>query len=393
MVTPRYDAIVVGLGAVGSATLMQLARRGVRVLGIDRFDPPHNLGSSHGESRMSRCAIGEGGHYVPLVLRSHEIWRELEAITGETLLVQNGVLILAPREGGGEHHGKGDFLGATIASARAHGISHEVLAGDEVHRRFPQFRTTEADIGYWEPDGGFVRPERCIAAQLQVARQHGAEIMTSTAVSAIMPEAGGASVVAGRQTIACGQVVLTAGAWTPGLAPDAAARGRVAVYRQVLHWFDLDDPAAYAPDRFPTFIWMYGAASDDYFYGAPIPPGSTGLKVATEQYDVTSDPDALDRAVPPEEARAMFDRHLTGRLAGLRSASLRSTACMYTVTPGSAFIVDAAGSPHVTFVSACSGHGFKHSAALGEALARRVVQEAGGPDLSAFALERLPAAP
>ena len=390
MVARSYDAIVIGLGAVGSATLMQLAQRGTNVLGIDRFDPPHNLGSSHGETRMSRCAIGEGSHYVPLLLRSHAIWRELEAQTGETLLVQNGVLIVAPGHGATEHHGKADFLGATIASARNHGIRHELLDGLTIRERFPQFCTRDDDVAYWEPDGGYVRPERCIAAQLQVARRHNAHIMTNTAVTAITPNATGATVTAGGQSIACGHVVLAAGAWTPGLSPDPAASRQMNVYRQVLHWFDVEDPAAFAPDRFPTFIWMHGASQDDYFYGAPIPPGSTGLKVATEQYAQTSDPDSLDRIVSPDAARAMFDQHLAGRMAGVRSVALRGAACMYTVTPRSAFIVDSAGSPHVTLVSACSGHGFKHSAALGEALACRVLQEAGGPDLSVFALAQLP---
>ena len=265
-----------------------------------------------------------------------------------------------------------------------------MLDGITVRQRFPQFRTRDDDVAYWEPDGGYVRPERCIATQLQVARRHGAHVMTNTAVTAIAPDAMGATVTAGSQRIACGQVVLAAGAWTPGLSPGPAASRHMTVYRQVLHWFDVEDPAAFTPDRFPTFIWMHGASHDDYFYGAPIPPGSTGLKVATEQYVQTSDPDALDRTVPSEVARAMFDQHLAGRMAGVRPIALRGAACMYIVTPGSAFIVDSAGSPYVTLISACSGHGFKHSAALGEALARRVLKEAGGPDLSVFALAQLP---
>ena len=166
----HYDAIVIGLGAIGAATLYQLARRGARVLGIDQYSPPHDQGSSHGESRITRLAIGEGDEYVPLVQRSHEVWRELETVTGRTIMTTTAGLVLAPRDRIAQHHGKADFVRRTIACAQRHGIAHEVLESADIRRRYPQFKLQGDELAYLERDAGFVRPEEAIAAQLQAAR-------------------------------------------------------------------------------------------------------------------------------------------------------------------------------------------------------------------------------
>ena len=386
---PRYDTIVVGLGAVGSACLYQLAKRGQRVLGIDRYAPPHSWGSSHGETRITRQAIGEGEAYVPLVKRSHEIWREIEAETGDKLLVQCGALILAGRDGAANHHGKGDFLRRTITAAEQFGIPHEVLDAAEIGARYKQLGLTGGEIGYFEPGGGFVRPEHCIAAQLRLAQRHRAELLLDTAATGYQPDGPDATAVttAGGDRFTAAQVVLAAGPWTGGMV---GGLGRhMQVCRQVLHWFAADDATAYAPDRFPVFIWMHGDAQEDYLYGFPIPAGSTGVKVATEQYnEVTADPSLLRRDVPAAEADAMFQDHVAGRLHGVRPGALRSSACMYTVTPDSGFLVDwLPADGRILVASACSGHGFKHSAGLGEAVANGIAN--GAVDLRHFAAARL----
>ncbi len=392
-----FDTIVVGLGAVGSACLYQLAKRGQRVLGIDRYVPPHAHGSSHGETRITRRAIGEGEAYVPLVTRSHEIWREVEAETGTVLLVECGALVLAERDSAANHHGKGDFVRRTIAAAERFAIPHEVLDAGEIRARFPQFGLTGGEIGYFEPGGGFVHPERCIAGQLALARRHGAGLRLDTRVVRIEPDGPGATTIAtgGGDRFTAQQVILATGPWTGGMT--AAPMGRhLRVCRQVLHWFGAADEAAYAPGRFPVFIWMHGDAQEDYLYGFPVPAGSTGVKVATEQYgEATTDPDLLRTPVLPAEQEAMFRAHVAGRLCGIRPVALRSTACMYTVTPDSGFIVDwMPGDARVLMASACSGHGFKHSAGLGEAIAKGVAEgNAGAVDaagLGAFGVSRLP---
>jgi sarcosine oxidase len=169
--TIQADVIVVGLGAMGAATLYQLAARGQRVIGIDRFAPPHEQGSSHGETRITRLAVGEGASYLPLVRRSHEIWRELERRCGATLMQTTGGLIMGPRDGGPVHHGQDAFVQRTIALAEQGGIRHEVLSPDAVMERFPQFRVRGGAIGYYEPDAGMLFPEACVRAQIDGARR------------------------------------------------------------------------------------------------------------------------------------------------------------------------------------------------------------------------------
>ncbi|RZK75725.1 MAG: FAD-dependent oxidoreductase, partial [Methylobacterium sp.] len=152
----RVDVAVLGLGAMGSASLYQLARRGAAVIGFDRYAPPHAFGSSHGETRITRQAVGEGRAYVPFVTASHRIWRELEAETGETLMNACGALVMAPGSGVSSHHGKPDFVGRSISAARDAGIAHEVLDGAAVARRFPQFLNLAGDEkAYYEPGGGY----------------------------------------------------------------------------------------------------------------------------------------------------------------------------------------------------------------------------------------------
>src|SRR4051812_11761336 len=176
-----YDVVVVGTAAMGSAVVYHLARAGARVLGIDRFAPPHDHGSTHGDSRITRLALGEGAGYVPLAIRSHELWRELEARTGEELLsLTGGVVISVP--GGRGQHGAEDFLATTIATAQAHGIAHEVLGSTALAERFPLFALDGDERAVFEPSAGFVRPERAVAAQLRLAREHGADLRTGERV-------------------------------------------------------------------------------------------------------------------------------------------------------------------------------------------------------------------
>src|SRR5271169_631154 len=176
------DVVVVGLGAMGSASLYQLAKLGARVIGIDRFDPPHDQGSSHGDTRITREAIGEGRDFVPLVLRSNQIREELEAATGRSLLTRNGALVLASQSIAGNHHGSTSFVQDTINAAREFGIAHETLGAEEIRRRYPQFRLRGDEVGYFEGGAGFLCPEACIETQLTLARQMGAQIFTSEVV-------------------------------------------------------------------------------------------------------------------------------------------------------------------------------------------------------------------
>lgn len=389
MTRTTADVIVVGLGAMGSASLYQLARRGARVIGIDRFRPPHDRGSSHGESRITRQAIGEGPEYVPFVLRSHEIWRELESETGEGLLFQIGGLLLARDSGSVQHHGQGHFVARTIDAARQYEIPHEVLRAGEVEARFPQLRLVGDEIGYYEPGAGFVRPERCVAVQLDRARTLGAVERTGETVLRIVPRAADVEIVTDRETYTASRVIVTAGAWMGALLGGAFTK-LLSVYRQVLYWFAPDEPSAFAPGAFPIFIWIHGASATDYFYGIPLV--SEGVKLASEQFVETTDPDRVPRDATPEEIASMYATHIRGRLNAITDRCLRAETCLYTVTPDSRFVIDRhPESEWIIVASACSGHGFKHSAAIGEALAELTLAGRSRLALTHFSLARFPA--
>lgn len=382
------DVIVIGLGAVGSATLYRLARRGVNVVGIDRYAPPHDQGSSHGETRISRLGVGEGEAYVPLVRRAHAIWAELKAETGETLFQETGGLILGPRAGAANHHGKGDFVRRSIELAEAQSVAHEVLDADEIVRRYPQFGLTGNEVAYYEPTAGMIFPERCVDVQLRLARALGARTHVGESVATIRQHAdGGVVVETERRTVHAARAVLAAGPWMADLAGAPIARV-TDVYRQSLHWFEADDPAAYAPGRFPIFIWFHGDTQEDYLYGFPALPGATAVKVASERYADPTSPAKVDRDVPATESAEIHRRHVAGRLRGVRAECHRAAACLYTVSRDAGFIVDRLPDhPDVIVASACSGHGFKHSPAVGELIAEQAT--ADEPRLiDAFALSR-----
>ncbi len=366
----EWDVIVVGLGAHGAATALQLRRRGLSVLGLDMHHPPHDLGSTHGETRITRLAIGEGEDYVPLAMRSHELWRQIEAESGTRVMVQCGGLVLG--NPAGALHGKADFVGRTIAAAERFGIRHEVLEARDVRARFPGFQATDGEMAYYEPEAGLLSPEAGVAAQLRLAGAQGAELRLGERVLGIEPTADRVTVVTDLGRHAAARVVVAAGAWAPGLL-GGGYRARLNLRRQTLHWFAAEDPAAYGADRCPVFIWVHGADPADNFYGFPISPLGPGLdvKVAHEQIDTFVDrPEDVARTVTPEESRRVFERHIAGRLAGLGRTPTRTTTCIYTSATDARFIIEPhPDSDRVTVVSACSGHGFKHSPAIGEAVA------------------------
>jgi sarcosine oxidase len=379
--------VVVGLGAAGSATVGALARRGVRVVGIDRYSPPHAHGSSHGDTRITRLAVGEGDAYVPLVARSHELWRELEARSGAELLVACGGLILGDDRATG-HHGVDGFVAATIRVARAHGIDHEVLTADEVHTRFEVLAPT-GGVGYYEPTAGYLRAEACIAATLADAEQSGAILRRGEHVRRLTATDEHVVVETDRGTVSAARAVVAAGPWLPELLPELASS--VTVHREVLHWFEPEPDRLGAYERLPVFIWLHGQADGALVYGFPAIGGARGgVKVATETFDAPTTPDLVDRDVTDEEIAAMHAGHVAGRLLGLSARSLRAQACLYAVTPDFGFLLGAhPARPNVVVASPCSGHGFKHSPAVGECAAALALGERPGLDLSAFSLSRL----
>jgi sarcosine oxidase len=360
----------------------QLAMRGISLIGIDQYDPPHPYGSTHGGTRMTRLAAGEGPEYVPLVRRSHELWREIEARTGTRLLTQQGGLIMS-RPGGW-------FFEGTRELARRLGIEHEELSPSELRERFPMFAVDEETEGYYEPAAGFVRPEDAVRAQLELARREGAELRPGERVLDWSASGHGVSVVTGRARYAAGELILCAGPWLPGLFPDG--RDLFAVHRQLQFWFPIR--RGYEKLRtMPVFVWDFGGERGgfvhfDGFYGFPAVDGPAGgVKVATETYETTTEPDGRQHSPTSAETAAMYRQCIETRLPSLGPNPVRTLSCLYTCTRGSRFVIDRHPSHEaVLIVSPCSGHGFKHSPAIGEAVAQWVTEGAPELDLGPFRL-------
>lgn len=388
-----FDVIVVGLGAMGSAATYQLAKRGARVLGIDQFAPPHQFGSTHGDTRITRQAVGEGPAYVPLVLRSYELWREIEQATGEDLLTITGGLILAGADSRSVPPYRPDFFRRTVQVAEAHGIPHELLDAAAIAQRFPQFHLAGQEAGYYEPGAGFLRPERCLEAQLRLAEQCGAQLHRNERVMGYVAETSGRSVSV--QTDAgsymAQTLVLAAGPWIGSLLEQEYA-APFRVYRQVMHWFAARGPIEeFLPGTFPVFIWHFGDGSGEYIYGFPALDGrESGVKVATAQFRATTGPDRVNRDVSPDEIRRMYDSRVARYIPALSSRCVKSRVCLYTVVADEGFVIDRhPRHANVLVASPCSGHGFKHSAAIGEVLAQLALDGQSTIDITTFTFARL----
>ena len=349
-----YDVIVVGLGTHGSAAAAELARRGARVLGLERFPRGHELGSFVGRSRMIRTAYIEHPDYVPLLQRAWRRWLDLERETGERILFRTGGLY-AGRPGSAAVEG-------VLRSARAHGLSHEILKGDELRRRHPWLRG-DGLVAVTEEQAGYLIPERAIAAQLAVAERNGAELRFGDGVEAWHEEPDGSAVVVhtASGTRARGRtLILSPGAWLASFLPDLGLPLRVE--RVPLFWFDAARPGSFTD--IPVFFIETDEAG---YYGFPYT--EDGLKVARHGTGDPTDPDHLRRepiAGEDEDVRRFIERYIPDGAGPLRA----SKVCMYTKTPDGHFIVDRhPGHPRVVFASACSGHGFKFASVMGEILA------------------------
>jgi sarcosine oxidase len=371
-VNSKFDVIVVGLGAMGSAAVYQLAKRGAKVLGLDRYAPPHKLGSTHGETRITRVACGEGLEYTPLALRANELWRAIEREAGVSLFTQNGFVSIAGKDKRAAKAGNAEFLEVTIAAAKAAGLEYEILGGKDFRKRFPAFNVKDDDTIYYDCVGGFLRPELCVETQLQLAASHGAAINLNERVLSYDETGNSVRVKTANGEYSANHIIVAAGPWLSELMDTKLMPG-LKVTRQVVCWFRVRDAASLEnlkPDRFPTFVWQVPAPQ--IIYGFPALGGlDGGMKISTEQYDVSVSPQNVAREVSPAEQKALFEEYVGPYFPGLESTCVRSDVCLYTSVPDSRFVIDRLpGSARVIVASPCSGHGFKHSAAIGEAVAQ-----------------------
>ncbi|MGW2346538.1 N-methyl-L-tryptophan oxidase [Streptomyces sp. NPDC001661] len=377
-----YDVIVVGLGAMGSATAHRLARSGQRVLGLEQFAPAHALGSSHGGSRIYRQAYAEGADYVPLLLRAREGWDELSGLSGQNLFLPTGGLMI----------GRPDtaLVSGTLHSAHAWELEHEVLSADDVARRFPTFRLAHDEVAVHENAAGVVRPELTVRACLDLAVGQGAELRFNEPVTDWQSlDTGGAVVTTRAGRYRAERLVLTPGAWAPGIL---AGRVPLSVERRVMHWFQpIGGTDAFAPHRHPVHVWDDGTAEGE-FYGFPALDGPAGgVKVAFHGQGGPADPDELDRAVRADEIERMREA-LRTRLPALRGTHLRAAACMYVNTRDEHFVINA-HPDYENVVMACgfSGHGFKFVPVVAEILSDLAVRGTTEHPIGLFDPHRLDA--
>ena len=349
-----YDAIIVGLGAMGSATAYQLARRGLHVLGLDRFTPPHAFGSSHGETRIIREAYFEHPVYVPMVQRAYELWRDLEDESGATLLRETGGMMIGRPDS--------DLVEGARHSAELHGLRHAMLTADEVHERFPALHPESDMVAVWEPRAGVLFADACIRAHLTQARLNGAELRYEEPMLRWEPDGDGVRVLTAQAEYRGRRLILTAGAWISGFFLDLP----LTVERQVLFWFDqTSGPEMFSPEHLPIHLWQFDGRR--FFYG--FPNLGSGIKVAFHHGGEITTIDSVRRDVTPdevEEIRTAMRRFLPAADGPLRS----TTVCVYTNTPDEHFLIDRhPRHAPVLIASACSGHGFKFSPVIGEVLA------------------------
>ena len=371
----HWDVIVVGLGAMGSATLHQLAKRGQRVLGIEQFTPGHASGSSHGKSRIIREAYFEDPRYVPLVQRAYECWRALEDESGVSIFRQTGGLMLGAPDSA--------VVSGARRSAELHGLAHEILSADEVRRRYPAFRLAEQEIGVFEPRAGILSPERAITTNIAMALRHGATVKAQESMRAWRAVSDGVEVTTSVGTYRATKLVLTVGAWAGKVFGELGIP--FTVQRNVLHWFTpLRSAPQFAPERFPIFI--HELPSGQAWYG--FPDTGDGVKLALHHHGEIADPDALRREVHDDEVevvRQIIRHHLPDADGPLRD----SQPCMYTNVPDNHFVLDTHPAHDAVIVaSPCSGHGFKFSSAIGEVLADMATGSPVQFDTSLFSLAR-----
>ncbi len=370
------DVIVAGLGAMGSATVYQLAARGKRVLGFDRFCPPHGQGSSHGHARVIREAYPAGSGYVPLVLRAYELWYELERASGEELVKTYGHLSMRRSD---DRDARG-----MVQSAGAFDIPIERIPADEIRRRYPMFRPEEDWEGIYEPRAGAVFPEKCIGAYLKLAEQAGAVLRCDESVLAWNPDGGGVRVTTAKGTFRADRLVITAGAWVDRLVAELGLP--VTIERMTIFMFEpVRNAELFTPDRCPNNSWGCGPGPSFYCQ----PDFGCGFKAALHRGQPGVDPDALVRKTTAKDEgviRPLVERYIPDAAGRV----LESVVCMYTNLPDSRWLIDHHPEhPQVIIGSPCSGHGFKFSAVIGEMLADMALGSASRFDIDVFGIDRL----
>lgn len=371
----QYDAAVIGVGAMGSAATYHLARRGLRTLGLEQFDIPHDRGSSHGTNRIIRLAYWEHPSYVPLLRRAYELWRDLEHTSGERLLVITGSIDAGPEDS--------RTVRGSLRSCELHHLPHETLDAEELSRRYPGYRLPREMAAVYQPDGGFVLSERAIVAHVMAAQALGAEVHARERVLGWEPAGRGVRVRTDHGAYAAGRLVITAGPWAGKLVP--ALAGTAAPERQVLIWAQPRRPEYFRLGAFPVFNME---APEGRFYGFPV-YGIPGFKFGKYHHRrEPTDPDRVDREIHPED-EAVLREGIRRYFPDADGPTMAMATCLFTNSPDEHFILDTHPElPQVCLAAGFSGHGYKFASVVGEIMADLVTAGESRLDLGLFRLGR-----
>jgi sarcosine oxidase len=374
----RYDAIILGIGGMGSATAYHLARRGCKVLGIEQFGIPHEFGSSHGVTRIIRLAYAEHPAYVPLLRRAYALWRELETDAREQLLWITGGFDIGDPEC--------ELVRGSLRACREHHLAFELLDARAIAQRHPGYCLPANMVGVYQAEGGYVAPERAILSQVALAEAAGAEIHTRERVLGWSAEAGGVSVRTEHATYAANRLVITAGPWAAQCVPQL--RPLAVPERQVLIWTEPREPALFAPEVFPIFNME---APEGRYYGFPV-HGVPGFKFGKYHHlHENVNPDAMDRECHAQD-EALLREGVRRYFPAADGPTLAMQTCLFTNSPDEHFVLDLHPEfPQVSIAAGFSGHGFKFAPVIGEIMADFALE--GGCakwDLSLFRLARFP---
>jgi sarcosine oxidase len=371
-----YDVIVVGVGGMGSAAVYHLTSRGVRVLGLEQFDIPNDFGSSHGLSRIIRLPYWEHPQYVPLVQRSYALWQALERTADERLLIVTGSVDAGP-------DASPHMVGVRHA-CRTFGLTSEEFDAGTLSAKFPGYRLPSDCVAIYQPEGGFLLPERCIVAHVQAAQALGADVRGRETVLGWDSTPGGVRVRTTRSQYQAARLVLTAGAWTASVVPGIAAG--LSPERQVVLWTQPIRPEYFRVGRFPVF---YVEIAEGGFYGFPI-HSVPGFKIGKYHHRRERvDPDTVDRRCHPEDEEVLRQGIRRG-FPDANGPTMAMKTCLFTNTADEHFVIDVLEpQPRVVIAAGFSGHGFKFCSVVGEILADLALDGATRHDISLFAVDRV----
>ena len=370
------DVIVLGLGAHGSSAVYHLSNTNCKVLGIDRFMPPHSRGSSHGQSRIIRQAYHENPLYVPFVKEAYNLWYQIEKTSGKKLLLETSGIMLGGKDS--------DVIKGAKLSASTHDIPFEQLDNISIEKRFPALRPSADTVAVLEKNAGILFPELCISTYLEEAQKNGAILHYNERVLRIIPNKDFIEIITDKTTYYTEKLIVSAGAWLNELMPELHLP--LTIERQVLYWFkDKNERLQqyFKPDHLPVYIWEY--LPGEIFYG--FPDLGDGIKIAFYHGGESVTPDTLTADVSDSEINSITE--IAAKYLDIEPVFNYSATCMYTNTPDENFIIDYhPQNKNIIIASPCSGHGFKFASLTGKILCDMATGEPVLFDLSPFKIER-----